>query len=137
MSNFISPLKLLRNFLATVLTLFVAASENGHQDEKADEPVKENDGEPILENSHSEAAQTQPEEAEEKVIDEKPSDDAQQPPLQNLDDTQGQEKEPHISEAQQQGDDPSTQQEQPASDSETITRRMEVPNNKVACWVLT
>lgn len=109
--------------------LAVAASENGHQEEKVDEPVKEVDDQPV-----SETDQPQSEEATVKESDEQLSnqngDGAQEP---SKEETQAPSSE---DQQQQQGNDSSAEQQQLTSDNETITRRMEVPNNKV-CFLTT
>ena len=125
----------------------MTASENGHQEEKVDEPVKEIDDPPISESGYSqEEAQPQPDEATEKVTDKHPSADSQQLPSQNedgsqepsKDETQAPSKEeteaPSSEDNQQQEEDSSAERQEVKFDNETITRRMEVPNNKV-CFI--
>lgn len=112
----------------------MAVSENGHKEEKVDEPVEDNGDKPVLESSGSEEAQPQSEGTAEKVTDEQPSVDAEQLSVQKSDDAEepsNEETQPHSSEDHQQVEDPSAQQDQPTSDNVTITRRVEVPNNKV------
>ncbi|EXB75634.1 Far upstream element-binding protein 3 [Morus notabilis] len=115
-----------------------SVSENGHKEEKVDEPVKDNGDQPVLESSGSEEAQPQSEGTAEKVTDEQPSVDAEQPSVQKSVDAEepsNEETQPHSSEGHQQVEDPSAQQDQPTSDNVTITRRVEVPNNKVGVLI--
>lgn len=110
--------------------------------------MKEND-ETTTKSSCSEEARPTSEEAMEKETSEQPSADnceaneTQEHPIQHVEDSmldKGQEpsnEETHLpsTEDAQQGDHSSAQEEQPTSANETITRRMEVPNNKV-CWLI-
>lgn len=115
-----------------------SASENGHQEEKVDEPVKDNDDQPVLESTCSEEAQPQSDESAEKLTDERPPVDSQQQSVQESDDAQepsNVETQPHSSEGHQQEDVPSVHKDRPTSDNETITRIVEVPNNKVGVLI--
>ncbi|XP_062097801.1 uncharacterized protein LOC133803707 isoform X2 [Humulus lupulus] len=124
-----------------------SVSENGHQEEKADEPVKDIEGESALEGGVEET-QPQSEEGTGKETDKQhpPSDNhqlssqdadgAQEP---SKDDTQA----PSSEVQEQQGDEASAEphqltsvdEQQLSSDNETIARRMEVPNNKVGVLI--
>ncbi|PON71387.1 Polyribonucleotide nucleotidyltransferase [Trema orientale] len=118
----------------------VSASENGHQEEeKEDEPAKEVDDQPISGSGRPEEAQPPSEEATEEESVEKPSADGQQLSSKNVDGAEESSKEetqePSSEDHQQQGDDSSKEQQQLNSDNETISRRMEVPNNKVGVLI--
>lgn len=145
------------------MNLIVTASENGYQEQKIDELVKESD-EQNVESSHSEEAQPQSEEVQphseeaqlpseegtKKETSEQPSADngdtgeTQQLSVENveesvLDKAEAPSKEetqpPSVEDYAQQGDDSYGQEQQSTSADQTVTRRMEVPNNKV-CWLI-
>ncbi|XP_015885485.1 uncharacterized protein LOC107420925 isoform X2 [Ziziphus jujuba] len=126
------------------------ASENGYQVEKADETLKENDEPNTEKSSGSEEAQPTSKEVTEKETSEQPpsadnreANETQEHPIEHVEGSvldKGQEPanegtQPPSTEDAQQGDDSSAQQEQPTSTNETITRRMEVPNNKVGVLI--
>ncbi|KAL6316972.1 hypothetical protein AAG906_024510 [Vitis piasezkii] len=119
-------------------------TENGYQREKEDEVIKEN-VELTVENAQSQEAPHPTEEAPEAVNDEQPSTDNEQkedtqepsienPQLENPQQPTGEEFEKPAEEIPQQevGDVPSAEvQQQPTSETQTMSRKMEVPNNKV------
>ncbi|KAA8528027.1 hypothetical protein F0562_035104 [Nyssa sinensis] len=123
------------------------AIENGYQKEDVDELEKEKSEQPTVEdNTPSEDTQQQPEEVPETVEDEQPSadgqqaEDNQQPSVENpqLENAEQQPSEGNIEEPSaevlQQGDASSAEQ-QPLSESQTMSRKMEVPNDKVGVLI--
>ncbi|XP_010645879.1 uncharacterized protein LOC100253453 isoform X1 [Vitis vinifera] len=124
------------------------ATENGYQREKEDEVIKEN-VELTVENAQSQEAPHPTEEAPEAVNDEQPSTDNEQkedtqepsienPQLENPQQPTGEEFEKPAEEIPQQevGDVPSAEvQQQPTSETQTMSRKMEVPNNKVGVLI--
>lgn len=131
-------------FANNFIFLMMAATENGYQREKEDEVIKEN-VELTVENAQSQEAPHPTEEAPEAVNDEQPSTDNEQkedtqepsienPQLENPQQPTGEEFEKPAEEIPQQevGDVPSAEvQQQPTSETQTMSRKMEVPNNKV------
>jgi far upstream element-binding protein len=126
----------------------VAVSENGHLEEKVDEPVKDIEEVSALEGGLEET-QPQSEEGTRNETDKQhPSTDSHQLSGQNANgaqETSKDETEAPSSEDQQQqeGEEASAEphqltsvdEQQLSSDNETITRRMEVPNNKVGVLI--
>ncbi|KAM2868881.1 hypothetical protein FF1_016892 [Malus domestica] len=127
------------------------ASENGHQEEKVDEPKKENEDQPSVDSGDLEVPQPASVEVTEAVTDEQksevnelqngmnsePSDTqnhAENSVAEKAEEPSQGESQPHYAEEPQQGDAYSAQQEQP-SVSETVTHKMEVPNNKVGVLI--
>lgn len=123
----------------------MVGTENGYERETEDEAAKENDEELTVENVSSEEAPHPTEGAPEVLDGEQPSadneqkDDTQEPSVGHpqLETTQqltAEEFEKPVDEIPQQevGDVPSTEShQQTTSDTETMSRKMEVPNNKV------
>ncbi|KAL5558611.1 hypothetical protein UlMin_034822 [Ulmus minor] len=116
-----------------------SVSENGFKEEKVDEPVKENDDQLVVESRHSEETQPQSEEVTEKVTSEQTSADTQQLPVQDSvsdgaqEPSKGETQEPLVE--HREGDDSSALEQQPTSSDENVTRKMEVPNNKVGVLI--
>ncbi|KAK9270080.1 hypothetical protein L1049_025654 [Liquidambar formosana] len=121
------------------------ASENGYQAEKEDEPVEESDEPPAVEIPQSEDTQNILKEAQETVTNGQPSVDdhetsdtkrpsAENPQLGDVEEPAGGEIQQSSEEIPLQGD-VSSAQEEPSSDAQTMSRKMEVPNNKVGVLI--
>ncbi|KAL7176619.1 hypothetical protein ACSBR2_030040 [Camellia fascicularis] len=125
-------------------------SENGVQEEKADELVEEDAEKPSAENNNTESADTQqPTEGASQAVNNEQApftDDHQKQDIQpnsiaypQLESAQEQPcgrelQEPPSAEVPQQGDF-SSAEEQPVSETQTMSRKMEVPNNKVGVLI--
>lgn len=120
----------------------VTANENGSKSDKEEGPAKEDTEQQPLENDQSSGAQDNDNGEHPQVInneevpteDNYPNGDMQQPTGENLDEAQpplgDQLQEPSADISQTQWDDPSLHQL--PTDDQTMSRKMEVPNNKVA-----
>ncbi|KAI8005032.1 Ethylene-responsive transcription factor ERF021 [Camellia lanceoleosa] len=124
--------------------------ENGVQEEKVDELVEEDAEKPSVENNNTESADTQqPTEGASETVnseqcpstDDHEKEDTQPPSIANpqlesaLEEPSGGElQEPPSAEVPQQGDF-SPAEEQPVSETQTMSRKMEVPNNKVGVLI--
>ncbi|KAL7208945.1 hypothetical protein ACSBR1_030646 [Camellia fascicularis] len=127
-----------------------SVAENGVQEEKADELVEEDAEKPSAENNNTESADTQQptKGASETVNNEQASftDDHQKQDIQpnsiaypQLESAQeqpsgGELQEPPSAEVPQQGVF-SSEEEQPVSETQTMSRKMEVPNKKVGVLI--
>ncbi|CAL5414315.1 unnamed protein product [Camellia sinensis] len=128
----------------------VVVVENGVQEEKVDELVEEDPEKPSVENNNTESTDTQqPTEGALETVnseqfpstDDHEKEDTQPPSIANpqlesaLEEPSGGElQEPPSAEVPQQGDF-SSAEEQPVSETQTMSRKMEVPNNKVGVLI--
>ncbi|KAI6682254.1 hypothetical protein NL676_036135 [Syzygium grande] len=116
----------------------VPAHGNGYQDDQRDEPVEEGNKGTAANNSEVEESQEEPNESGEAAGDEKASSenheakDVNTESQDNSQETLKEEAVPSVDVIQQ---DVSAQQLQVSDDGHTLTRKIEVPNNKVGVLI--
>ncbi|OVA14551.1 K Homology domain [Macleaya cordata] len=119
--------------------------QNGHQVQNLDVKPMENAEQPSEENHQEEKAENPSEgnvemgNAEHSPIENLETGNAQEPSTENIQTTDGQhssggDSQQHTAVISEQGD-PSSAQQQPLSEGQTMTRKMEVPNNKVGVLI--
>lgn len=131
------PLDLLSDFPLSAVT-----SENGSLDRNADESSNGNKEQSNVENGGAEDAEKHPNDVENAPDDQKPAVEndggRESEPLaiegsqiNNVDETYKEEGEPASGNVSQEGDGSTQKPLEPVTESGTISRKIEVPNNKV------